>query len=150
MSATSSVSSNSRNTSMPTLESWQTDSRLASGRANKAAGVASLGASEAGIPQPVTQLKASSFQSKIGGATMTTVQINHKISSSDQTFHHANVWVTGLGGNPNPQLLSSSTASPHTMILPNTGEKVSLTVQSVGKDGSLLPLSSSPSTPVTI
>ena len=78
------------------------------------------------------------------------VQIQHKIASSDLAFHHANVWVSGLLGNPNPQLLAASTASPHTLLLPSTGEQVSLTVQSVGKDGSLLPLASSPSTPVQL
>jgi hypothetical protein len=135
---------------MPTVESWDTNSRLSTGRSNKAAGIQPLQTQEMGIPRPVTQLKASSTARVIGGATMRQVQINHKISSTDTTFHHANVWVTGLAGNQNPQLMSSSTASPHTLLLPSTGEQVSLTVQSVGKDGSLLPLSSSPSTPVQL
>jgi hypothetical protein len=81
---------------------------------------------------------------------MSKVQLSHRVSSSDSAFHHANVWVTGLGGNPNPQLQSASTASPHTLLLPSTGENVSITVQSVGKDGSLLPLSASPTKSVTL
>jgi hypothetical protein len=135
---------------MPTVESWDTNPRLSTGRANKAAGIAPLQTSEQGMPRPVTKLSAISTKRTFGGATMAQVQINHKIPSYDTTFHHANVWVTGLAGNPNPQLMSSSTASPHTLLLPSTGEQVSLTVQSVGKDGSLLPLSSSPSTPVQL
>jgi len=135
---------------MPTVESWQTNPRLVSGRSNKASGIPPLSQSEQGQPKPVTQLGATSSSVNIGGAKMSQVQISHKISSSDNAFHHANVWITGLGGNNNPQLQSASTASPHTLLLPATGEQVSLTVQSVGKDGSLLPLSSSPSTTVQL
>lgn len=136
--------------SMPTIETWQTNARMVSGRSNKATGQKPLHPNEQGVPKPVSQLKATSTRSVIGGATMTSVQINHRILSSDNAFHHANVWVTGLGGNMNPQLLSASTASPHTLLLPSTGENVSLTVQSVGKDGSLLPLPQSPTTAVTL
>jgi hypothetical protein len=141
---------NSETIKMPTIETWQTDARTVSGRSNKATGQPTLAPGEQGIPKPVSTLKATSSRQTIGGATMANVQISHRILSSDQAFHHANVWITGLGGNNNPQLQSASTASPHTLLLPATGESVSLTVQSVGKDGSLLPLSQSPSTPVTL
>lgn len=136
--------------SMPKIETWQTNARTVSGRSNKSTGQKPLHPTEQGTPKPVSQLSATSTTQTVGGAQMAKVQINHRILSSDQAFHHANVWVTGLGGNNNPQLQSASTASPHTLLLPSTGETVSLTVQSVGKDGSLLPLSQSPSTPVTL
>jgi hypothetical protein len=135
---------------MPTIESWDTNARLATGRSNKASGIAPLMISEQGTPKPVTGLTAKSSRSTIGGATMAKVQLSHQVASSDNAFHHANVWVSGFGGNPNPQLLSSATASPHTLLLPATGDSVTLTVQSVGKDGSLLPLSSSPTSSVSL
>ena len=141
---------NSDTVKQPVIETWQTNARTVSGRSNKSTGQAPLHPSEQGIPKPVSNLTASSSRSNIGGQTMATVKINHRILSSDNAFHHANVWITGLGGNKNPQLQSASTASPHTLLLPSTGETVSLTVQSVGKDGSLLPLTSSPSAPVTL
>lgn len=132
------------------IESWHSNPRLVSGRSNKAAGVQPLNTSQQGIPLPVSQLSATTASKDYGGAKYTQVNLAHKISSNDQTFHHANVWITGLGGSTTPQLHSGSTQSPHTLTLPATGEKVSLTVQSVGKDGSLLPLSQSPSTTVQL
>jgi hypothetical protein len=134
----------------PTIESFKSDPRLVSGRANKATGSTPLQPNEQGRPKPVTGLSATSTRKTYAGSTQAVVNITHKITSSDNAFHHANVWVTGLLGNQNPQLQSASTASPHTLALPATGENVTLTVQSVGKDGSLLPLSSSPSTSVTL
>jgi hypothetical protein len=141
---------NSETVKQPVIETWQTNARTVSGRANKATGQKPLHPTEQGTPKPVSKLAATSSKQTVGGQQMAKVQINHRILSSDNAFHHANVWITGLGGNKNPQLQSASTASPHTLLLPSTGETVSLTVQSVGKDGSLLPLSSSPSTPVTL
>lgn len=132
------------------IESWQSNPRLTSGRANKASGVPTLSTAEQGIPKPVSQLSATTGVKTYGGAKYTQVNISHKISSNDQAFHHANVWITGMGGSTTPQLQSGSTQSPHTLTLPATGEKVSLTVQSVGKDGSMLPLSQSPSTSVQL
>jgi hypothetical protein len=134
----------------PSIESWQTSRLSVSNRSNKASGIPPLLQAEQGTPKPVTKLNATSTRTTIGGAEYAQVQLSHKIASSDLAFHHANVWVTGLGGNTNPQLQSASTASPHTLLLPSTGEQVSITVQSVGKDGSLLPLSASPSTPVQL
>jgi hypothetical protein len=136
--------------SMPTVETWQTNARTVSGRSNKNTGSQPLLPTEQGTPKPVSSLSATSTRQTVGGSQMAKVQISHKILSSDQAFHHANVWVTGLAGNPNPQLQSASTASPHTLLLPATGEQVSLTVQSVGKDGSLLPLAQSPTTSVQL
>ena len=136
--------------SLPEMETWQHQRTNVSARANKATGLLPLHPTEQGVPKPVVNLGASSVHQMIGGSKYAKVAINHRITSSDDAFHHANVWVTGLGGNPNPQLQSASTASPHTLLLPATGENVSITVQSVGKDGSLLPLSKSPTTAVTL
>lgn len=133
----------------PSIESWS-ENRISSGRSNKAVGTAVLANKEQGLPRAVTNLGASAASKVIGGAMYRSVQITHQISSQDQAFHHANVWVTGLNGNPNPQLQSASTKSPHNLLIPATGEQVSITVQSVGKDGSLLPLAQSPSTPVQL
>lgn len=141
---------NSDTVRMPVIETWQTNARTVSGRSNKSTGQKPLHPTEQGAPKPVSKLTATSSKQTVGGAQMTKVQISHRILSSDPAFHHANVWITGLGGNKNPQLQTASTASPHTLLLPSTGENVTLTVQSVGKDGSLLPLSQSPSTPVTL
>lgn len=142
--------STGHNILMPTVETWQSNARTVSGRSNKSTGQLPLNPNEQGQPKPVTNLNAAASIQTIGGAQMAKIQITHRTTSSDQAFHHANVWVTGLGGNANPQLLSASTASPHTLLLPHTGENVSLTVQSVGKDGSLLPLPQSPTTSVTL
>jgi hypothetical protein len=136
--------------SMPVVETWQSNARTVSGRSNKASGLPPLMPNEQGVPKPVSNVAATSSRQKFAGTTMTQIQLSHQITSSDNAFHHANVWVTGLQGNKNPQLQSASTASPHTILLPSTGEKVSLTVQSVGKDGSLLPLSLCPSTSVSL
>lgn len=132
------------------IESWKSNPRLVSGRANKAAGTIILQSHEQGIPRPVSNVATSTNRKVYGGATYTQVNLSHNTDSNDQTFHHANIWITGLGGSQTPQLHSGSTSSPHTLTLPATGEKVSLTVQSVGKDGSLLPLSQSPSTTVQL
>ena len=136
--------------SMPVVETWQSNARTVSGRSNKASGIAPLMPHEQGAPKPVTNVAATSSRQTYAGQTFANVQLSHQIRSSDSAFHHANVWVTGLAGNTNPQLLSASTASPHTLLLPATGERVSLTVQSVGKDGSLLPLAQSPTTSVKL
>jgi hypothetical protein len=135
---------------MPTIESFKSDPRLVSGRSNKAAGSPVLTTAQQGIPRPVSNVRATSAQKTIGGAKYASVNVSHNISSNDATFHHANVWVTGLNGATQPQLISGSPTGPHNLLLPATGEKVSLTVQSVGKDGSLLPLSESPSTAVQL
>ena len=133
-----------------TIETWQTNARTVSGRANKASGSPVLTTAQQGIPRPVSNVKAASTRKTIGGTQYASVQVTHTISSADDTFHHANVWVTGLNGSTQPQLMSGSPAAPHNLLLPATGEKVSIQVQSVGKDGSLLPLSQSPSTPVQL
>jgi hypothetical protein len=139
-----------QNISMPTIETWRSNPRTVSGRANKAAGSPVLSPSQQGIPLPVTNVRATSTPKTIGNAKYASVQITHKISSGDNTFHHANVWVTGLNGSTQPQLMSGSPASPHNLLLPATGEQVSLQIQSVGKDGSLSPLASSPSVAVQL
>lgn len=135
---------------VPNIDSLKGDPRLLQGRSNQRSGSPVLAANETGIPQPVTNPQATSTRVSHGGATYAKVVITHKISSSDSAFHHANVWITGLGGSATPQLQSGSTSTPHVLLLPATGERVTTTIQSVGKDGSLLPMSQSPSTSVSL
>jgi hypothetical protein len=145
-------STGSKQINMPVVESWQTNARLVTGRSNTklASGILPIPTNQQGLPRSVSNLSASTIRKTVGGAKMTQVNVTHKISSSDTAFQHANIWITGLNGSPNPQLQSASTASPHTLLLPTQGQKVSLTVQSVGKDGSLLDLPQCPSTSVII
>jgi hypothetical protein len=126
------------------IENWHTNPRLVTGRANKTAQQPILTQSESGIPQPVVNVSGSKTSMSVGNQKWIKVTLTHNVNSSDQAFSHAQVWARNYLGNPNFQLMSGSEASPHTLLLPPTGDSVSFAIRSIGKDGSLLPLEQSP------
>jgi len=124
----------------PDIAAWKNNPRLVSGRANQNP----LLPSEQGIPVGVRNLQITTKHIKVNGTTMNQVTLNHIVDPTDTTHASTNVYATGLYGSSTPTQISSATKSPHVIVLPITKEGVSFTVQSVGKDGSTLPLSQSP------
>ncbi len=130
----------------PDIAAWKNNPRLVSGRSNKNLAPSQIiPPGNQGIPLPVSNLSVSS-QSTSEGIKITT---SHVVNPQDTAHSHVDIWATGYLGNTNPIKVSSGT-SPHTFILPATGENVSLHIQSVGKDGSPLPIVHSPSRSITL
>jgi hypothetical protein len=133
-----------RPTQREPIETWHSNPRLVSGRANKQQGVTTLVTAQQGIPQPVTNLSGSKSTQSINGQSWIRVNLTHALNPDDQTFSHAQVWAKNYLGNPNFQLMSGSETSPHTLLLPPTGDNVTFAIRSIGRDGSLSPLDQSP------
>jgi len=126
----------------PNVASWRNNPRLGMGRGTKSQqpGVV-LTANQTGIPLPVTRLTATSSKG--------VVNLSHIVNPNDPTHSHVDVWATGYLGNKQPVKVSSGT-SPHSFALNPTGENVTLQVQSIGKDGSPLPLTQAPTVSVKL
>lgn len=127
---------------MPDIATWKNNPRLSTGRGTKVSQPRNvLKATETGTPIPVTNQSATSSNGR--------VTVSHVVNPSDTTYSHVDVWASGYLGNTTPVKVSSGT-SPHTFFLQPTGETVSLHFQSVGKDGSSLPLTQAPSATVKL
>lgn len=124
------------------IASWKNNPRLSIGRGTKVSQPRNvLKATDTGTPIPVTAQSATNSGGK--------VTVSHVVSSSDTTYSHVDIWASGYLGNTTPVKVSSGT-SPHTFFLQPTGETVSLHFQSIGKDGSSLPLNQAPSATVKL
>jgi hypothetical protein len=126
------------------IENWHVNPRLVSGRANKQAQQQILTQQQLGIPQPILNLTGVKTSQMIGAQKWIRVTLSHAVNAADQAFSHAQVWAKNYLGNPNYQLISGSETSPHTLLLPPTGDNVTFAVRSIGRDGSLSPLAQSP------
>jgi hypothetical protein len=130
----------------PDIAAWKNNPRLVSGRSNKNVTTQNIiPPANAGVPLAVTSVAASTKSTTAG----TQITLTHTVSPNDTAYSHTDVWATGYLGNTQPVKVSSGT-SPHTFVLPSTGEGVSLSVQSIGKDGSILPLNQAPTTAVKL
>lgn len=128
--------------SFPDVASWKNNPRISTGRGTKVNQPRTvLTANQTGIPLPVTRPQATSNKG--------VVTLQHVVNPADTTHSHVNVWALGYLGNKQPVQVSSGT-SPHTFALQPTGESVTLMIQSVGKDGSLLPLPQVPTVSVKL
>lgn len=126
----------------PDVASWKNNPRLGTGRGNQINSPGSiLTANQTGAPLPVTTLKATSSKG--------VVNLSHVVNPNDPTHSHVDVWATGYLGNKQPVKVSSGT-SPHSFALNATGENITLQVQSIGKDGTPLPLNQSPTVSVKL
>jgi hypothetical protein len=114
---------------------------------NQIRGLDSKGSLGSGIPKHVTNVGASVAQAATG--TTSTVRVTFHRDPSDKNYSAAGVWVKGYQGNNNPVQVAQSYESPATFVLNNTGEPVSILVQSVGNGGQA-PLSSAPTTGITL
>jgi hypothetical protein len=114
---------------------------------NQLRGLDSKGSLGSGIPKHVTNVGASVAQASTGSTS--TVRVTFHRDPSDKNYSAAGVWVKGYQGNNNPVQVAQSYESPATFVLNNTGEPVSILVQSVGNGGQA-PLSSAPTTGITL
>lgn len=110
-------------------------------------GVASAGSVGAGIPQPVANVSAS-ISNAVQGST-STVNVTFHRDPSDANFSQAKVYARGYNGNPSWVQMGASDSSPIAFVLNNTGESISIAVQSSGNAGDY-PLSQSPTTGVKL
>ena len=105
-------------------------------------GITPNGSTGAGIPKVVTDVKASVSNASTGSTSVVTV-IFHR-DPSDNNFAGVTVLAKGYQGNNTPVQVGSSTDSPATFVLNNTGEAVNLIVQPFGNAGNA-PLAKCPS-----
>lgn len=100
---------------------------------NQIRGIAQAGAIGAGIPQHVTNISVSIANASAG--TTSTVTVTFRRDPSDKNFSGVSVFAKGYQGNQTPLQVASSTDSPVSFILNNTGEALSLIVQATGNAG---------------
>lgn len=130
----------------PRIDSWQDNPRLIVNKANGAnpgKPTQPLRGNQTQTPKPVAVSTIVPTSATYGGTTIKKVTSSFLNGSSDPAFSHVDVWVQGYLGNPNPVKVTSGT-SPITAALQQTGENVTLIFQSIGIDGTPLPLASSP------
>lgn len=114
---------------------------------NQIRGVSAKGSTGAGIPKHVTNVAANTSNASQG--TTCAVSVTYSRDPSDASHAKVNVYVRGYQGNNSPVQVASGSASPVTFVLNNTGESVSILVQSQGNSGAA-PLETAPSTGVRI
>lgn len=130
----------------PDVASWRNNPRLGTGRGTQQTQPrAVLTGNQTGIPLPVTKPTVT----KATAAGQTQINLSHLVNPNDPTHSHVDVWASGYLGNRQPVKISSGT-SPHSFLMSPTGESVTLHVQSVGKDGSFLPLNQAPTVSVKL
>lgn len=110
-------------------------------KVNQIHGINPVDSTGAGIPKPVTNVSASIANASVGSTS--TISINFQRNPSDKNFARVIILAKGYQGNNTPVQVGSGADSPATVILNNTGESVSLIVQSVGNGGSS-PFNTSP------
>ena len=120
------------------IDTWTTGRLSNSSRSGTAVGtsIPGLRASQKGAPTPVQIL---SLAKKNGNLVISFV------IPQDPTFAQVNVFLTGYQGNKSAVQLTSATASPIIYPVVSGGGPTTVTLQSVGKDGSPLQFSSCPS-----
>lgn len=110
-------------------------------------GISKKGSTGAGIPKHVSNVASSLSQASTGMTS--AVSVTYSRDPGDASHEKVNVYVKGYQGNSSPVQIASGSESPVTFVLNNTGETVSILVQSQGNSGSA-PLSTAPSTGVQI
>jgi len=110
-------------------------------KVNQIHGINPTGSTGAGIPKPVTNVSASVSNASAGATSV--ISVNFQRDPSDKNFSRVVIFAKGYQGNNSPVQVGSGADSPATVILNNTGEAVSLIVQSIGNGGSS-PFASSP------
>lgn len=105
------------------------------------------GSTGMGIPKQVTNVGLNMGNAQAGSTSTLTVTFQR--DPTDNAFGGVTIWVKGYQSNPSPIQVASSTSSPVTFVLNNTGESVSLIVQAYGNGGAA-PLTSSPTTGLTL
>jgi hypothetical protein len=120
--------------------------------ANKAAinqirGVNISGSTGAGIPKPISDVKASVSNASTGLTSVVTVMFHR--DPSDTAFGGVTILAKGYQSNNTAVQVGSSTDSPATFVLDNTGEAISLIIQPFGNGGST-PIASCPSVGVQL
>lgn len=120
------------------IDTWTTGRLSNSSRSGTAIGtkIPGLRASQQGAPTPVQIL---SLAKKNGNLVISFV------IPQDATFAQVNVFLTGYQGNKSAVQLTSGTASPIIYPIVSGGGPTTVTLQSVGKDGTPLQFSSCPS-----
>jgi hypothetical protein len=114
---------------------------------NQLRGTDPKGSLGSAIPKQVTNVGAAISNGQVG--TTSTVRVTFHRDPSDKNYSAASIWVKGYQGNSTPVQVAQSYESPATFVLNNTGEPVSILVQSTGNGGQA-PLSSAPTTGITL
>lgn len=110
-------------------------------------GISAKGSTGAGIPKHVTNVAASTSNASTG--TTNAISVTFSRDPSDTSHSKVNVYVKGYQGNSSPVQVASGSESPVTFVLNNTGEAISVLVQSQGNSGEA-PLATAPSTGVRL
>lgn len=110
-------------------------------KVNQIHGINPAGSTGAGIPKPVTNVTASIANASVGATS--TVSVRFQRNPQDNNFAGVRIYAKGYQGNKTSVQVGGGQDSPCTVILNNTGESVTLVVQSVG-NGGVSPLASSP------
>lgn len=86
-----------------------------------------------GIPLHVLSARASVSPASSG--TTSVISVVYSRNPNDKNFQRAHIYIKGYNGTQAPVLIVSSSDSPATFILNNTGESISVIVQAVGNGG---------------
>lgn len=108
---------------------------------NQIRGVAAKGSTGAGVPRHVSNVAARISTASEG--TTSAISVTYSRDPSDTSHSKVNVYVSGYQGNKTPVQVASGSESPVTFVLNNTGETLSIRVQSQGNSGAA-PLDTAP------
>ena len=114
---------------------------------NQIRGIAGPKSTGAGVPRHVTNLSAVVKVASSGQTS--TVSVCFHQDPTDSNFAGVNLFVKGYQGNQNPVQVVSSTSSPATFVVNNTGENVAVIAQAYGNSGSA-PFAGAPTTSVNL
>jgi hypothetical protein len=120
------------------IDTWTTGRLSNASRSGTAVGtkVPGLRASQQGAPTPVQIISLVKKNNNL---------IISFVVPQDSTFEKVNVFLTGYQGNKSPVQLTSGMASPITYPVTSGGGPTTVTLQSVGKDGTPLQFANCPS-----
>ena len=114
---------------------------------NQVRGVTQSGSTGSGIPKAVTNVQASISNAAKG--TTSVVNVQFRRDPSDKAYSRVLIFAQGYQGNNTPVQLGSSTDSPATLVVNNTGEAITVIVQASGNGGAV-PLAQCPSVGVQL
>lgn len=114
---------------------------------NQVRGVTQSGSTGSGIPKAVTNVQASISNAAQG--TTSVVNVQFRRDPSDKAYSRVLIFAQGYQGNNTPVQVGSSTDSPATLVVNNTGEAITVIVQASGNGGAV-PLAQCPSVGVQL
>lgn len=104
-----------------------------------------------GVPDEVYEPTAIQTPYKTSsGLVVSLVSVSFKHWANDQYYGGVQIWFTGYHGNPKPQLMATSAASPATFTCDATKEMVTITIVAISPSGVTASFTNAPSTTVLL